>query len=211
MKKCSRCGEEKTLDNFGKNKRKADGLHYWCKSCCSAHKKEHYQQNKEILSEKSKIYYQLKGDEIKSRVRRRYWENPESHRKSAIEYQRENREAAYKRQAEWNRQQSIENPQFLLRKKINRRLSRWIKGTGRFKTILAGCNETQFISHIESQFVGEMSWENYGIAWTFDHITPLTAFDLTDETQVEKACHFSNIQPLTSAENARKGGANRMK
>jgi hypothetical protein len=42
---------------------------------------------------------------------------------------------------------------FLLRKKINRRLSRWIKGAGRFKTILAGCNETQFISHIESQFV----------------------------------------------------------
>lgn len=76
---------------------------------------------------------------------------------------------------------------------------------------MAGCDEEQFIRHIEDKFVGNMTWQNYGADWTFDHITPLTAFDLTDEMQVEKACHFSNIQPLTLADNAKKGGANRMK
>lgn len=32
-KKCSKCGEVKTLDNFGKNKRSKDGLRYSCREC----------------------------------------------------------------------------------------------------------------------------------------------------------------------------------
>jgi len=211
MKKCTRCGEEKTLDSFGKNKRRSDGLHYWCKSCCSAHKKTYYQENKDALSVKAKIYYQQNGEKIKARVRERYWENPTEHRQSSLEYQRKNRTEVYKRQAEWNSQQWKKNPQFSLRKYINLRLTRWVRGIGRFKSIMAGCDEAQFIRHIEDKFSSEMSWENYGVEWTFDHVIPLTAFDLTDEIQAAKACHFSNIQPLTLAENARKGGANRMK
>lgn len=46
VKRCSRCGKEKPLSEFHKNKTMADGLHYYCKDCvrdiqskkCSTHK-----------------------------------------------------------------------------------------------------------------------------------------------------------------------------
>ena len=36
MKKCSRCKENKTLDNFGKDKRRKDGKSIYCKPCSKA-------------------------------------------------------------------------------------------------------------------------------------------------------------------------------
>ena len=34
---------------------------------------------------------------------------------------------------------------------------------------LLGCNITQFIKHLESQFKPGMTWENYGKVWHVDH------------------------------------------
>lgn len=33
LKKCLKCGHEKDASDFGKNKARADGLHYYCKAC----------------------------------------------------------------------------------------------------------------------------------------------------------------------------------
>lgn len=69
-----------------------------------------------------------------------------------------------------------------------------------------GCTIEEFISHIENQFLPGMSWNNRGIGgWHIDHIVPLAAFDLRDEDQRKKACHFSNMQPLWEADNLKKG------
>lgn len=68
---------------------------------------------------------------------------------------------------------------------------------------LLGCSFEQLKSHLESQFLPGMTWENYG-EWEIDHRTPLAAFDLTDPEQQSKACHFMNLQPLWGEDNARK-------
>lgn len=39
-KKCTRCGEEKTIDNFAKNKRRKEGYSDWCKDCVKQYKKD---------------------------------------------------------------------------------------------------------------------------------------------------------------------------
>jgi len=50
-----------------------------------------------------------------------------------------------------------------------------------------------------------MTWDNYGkTGWHVDHIKPLTRFDLTEETEVVKAVHYTNLQPLWAVDNIRK-------
>jgi hypothetical protein len=65
-----------------------------------------------------------------------------------------------------------------------------------------GCSVNDFRMYIESKFAPGMTWENYGYrGWHFDHIRPLSSFDLTDIDQFKMAVHFSNLQPLWAAEN----------
>jgi 5-methylcytosine-specific restriction endonuclease McrA len=57
-------------------------------------------------------------------------------------------------------------------------------------------------AHLEAQFKEGMSWENWGVSgWHVDHIIPLSSFDLSDEKQLKKAVHYSNLQPLWAADN----------
>ena len=44
-KKCSKCGIEKELSEFVKNKSKKDGLSYICKQCNIEYQKEWYKKN----------------------------------------------------------------------------------------------------------------------------------------------------------------------
>lgn len=68
-----------------------------------------------------------------------------------------------------------------------------------------GISVSGFRLHIESQFTGDMSWQNYGIAWELDHIYPLSACDLTDRVQFLAVCNYRNYRPLSPEENIAKG------
>lgn len=68
-----------------------------------------------------------------------------------------------------------------------------------------GISVSGFRLHIESQFTGDMSWQNYGIAWELDHIYPLSACDLTDRVQFLAVCNYRNYRPLSPEENLAKG------
>lgn len=71
---------------------------------------------------------------------------------------------------------------------------------------LLGCTVERVIEHLEGQFVGEMTWDNWSqYGWHIDHIQPLASFDLTDPAQVARACHYSNLQPLWWRDNIKKG------
>lgn len=67
-----------------------------------------------------------------------------------------------------------------------------------------GVSVKEFRSYIESQFYGDMSWQNYGTAWELDHIYPLSACDLTDRVQFLAVCNYRNYRPLPPAENMSK-------
>ena len=56
LHKCYKCGEEKTFDNFHKNKTKKFGLSNHCKSCKKNLSKKHYESNKDKYSEWSKVW-----------------------------------------------------------------------------------------------------------------------------------------------------------
>lgn len=49
MKKCSRCGLEKELDQFGRRKRACDGLQSYCIPCRKAWDAQNYVRNKDSI------------------------------------------------------------------------------------------------------------------------------------------------------------------
>jgi len=55
-KKCSKCQNTKTLDNFTKDKKTKDGYRFWCKECSNSQKKLYYLKNADKLK-KSVIEY----------------------------------------------------------------------------------------------------------------------------------------------------------
>lgn len=69
-----------------------------------------------------------------------------------------------------------------------------------------GCTIEELKVYLEAKFTSGMSWGNWGrMGWHIDHIKPLAAFDLTDETQAKEACHYKNLQPLWRLDNITKG------
>ena len=76
-KRCPKCEETKSIDNFSKCKSRKDGLKVYCKSCASLDKKKYYIKTKERQKEyrdNNKIkykeyfsnYYQENGEKIKN-------------------------------------------------------------------------------------------------------------------------------------------------
>jgi hypothetical protein len=92
-----------------------------------------------------------------------------------------------------------------IKRNLRSRLNKAIHG--KYKTGSAvedlGCSIIEFISHIELKFSPQMTWANYG-EWQIDHIVPLCQFNLQNELELKKACHYTNLQPLWSADNLKK-------
>lgn len=63
-----------------------------------------------------------------------------------------------------------------------------------------GCSIDELKSFLESKFIDDMTWDNYG-KWHIDHIKPLSKFDLNDPKEILKACHYTNLQPLWAKDN----------
>ena len=96
---------------------------------------------------------------------------------------------------------------------LRRRLRDAIKNSYQYGSVLKeiGCTIEELKQYLEQKFyirkTGEqMTWDSYGLrGWHLDHIIPLISFDLTDQEQLLKACHYTNIQPLWAEDNLRKG------
>lgn len=159
---------------------------------------------REKLRKKSREWRQKKRDEDpdfkkKSYEATRKWrsENPEWSRKYG----------------KIQRARKKDDPNFKIMASIRARLNKSLKGVSKSKRTaeLVGASIDVVRAHIESQFIDGMNWENWGRGWHgaqewhLDHIRPLSSFDLTDPDQLAAACHYTNLQPLWSKDNLKKG------
>ncbi len=88
------------------------------------------------------------------------------------------------------------------------RLWKAVKGVSKHKEtmMLLGCSIEELKSHLEQQFMPGMNWTNYGKGgWVIDHVIPLALFNLEDQSSLEKAAHYLNLQPMWELENLKKG------
>ena len=103
MKKCSKCGEVKGVEEFCRDECRKDGLRPWCKTCISEYylnnkerikeqRKEYYCKNKEQFKERSKEYRLENKEPIKQRNKKYHIKNKERRKEQHREYYRENKE-----------------------------------------------------------------------------------------------------------------------
>jgi hypothetical protein len=77
-------------------------------------------------------------------------------------------------------------------------------GTGISKYHAAlGYTWAELHAHIEAQFTQDMSWDNWGPVWEFDHIVPLSAtkYSSLDDPLFKAAWSLENLRPLPKLEN----------
>lgn len=92
---------------------------------------------------------------------------------------------------------------------LRNRLSSAIKtidtGKTKLKNDLIGCSKEflkkWFIFNLD---IDNMTYENYGDIWHIDHVIPCSKFDLTNEEDIKKCFHWTNIRPLDKIKNMQK-------
>lgn len=96
-KRCSRCGEEREISQFNKDKRKYDGLNCHCKSCRKITSKEYYDNNKEEVKQRHQEYYERNKEEAKQR-QREYYARPDVKERTKLSRQSRNARPEVKEQ-----------------------------------------------------------------------------------------------------------------
>ena len=179
MNKCNKCNLFKECNEFYRDSKGKNGLRSQCKSCFLIFKKNQYEQNPNIY---------------KLRVKANYEKDPKSKIEKDRVYSLGRRKI---------------DKQFRLKKTLRSRLGHAIKGNFKAGSAVGdlGCSIEFFKQYLESKFQPGMTWNNWSrTGWHIDHIIPLCKFDLSNEVELKKACHYSNMQPMWREDNLRKSG-----
>lgn len=221
LKTCIKCRVEKatTPENFRRNKRSRDGVHWYCKACQYADRqanRERYLAYERASHERNKVK--------RNAYTRSRWVDPEF-RKTQLEVNKRWHQANADRKRSRNQQWRAENPDKVrgyladayardpLRYNVSAHIAFCLKRSGsskagrRFESLLGYAVET-LKQHIERQFSRGMSWGNHGTVWELDHIIPLTLFKFSsaDDPEFRAAWALTNLRPLAKIENRSKGG-----
>lgn len=188
---CTKCKQEKSINNFCKHKGSKDGLQSNCRQCASVSSKKWKENNLEKSKLSHKISYK-KNKIYKEKI-------PFDIRKQQLkEYQNE-----------WMKNKR-KDPLVKLNNSVMHSI--WksltknnIKKTNRTLEILGLENWDKFKNYIESQFTEGMNWNNYGKTrdcWSIDHIIPKSKASTLEE--IKKLNHYTNLRPMWHIENIKK-------
>lgn len=220
IKKCSMCGEEKSLDCFRANSRSKDGKRPECKTCKSNIEKEYrknnleklrdkdhqyYLKNSERIKEYSKEYYQINIERHKEKSKEWYLANQDKVKESRQRYIDKDPEAVKKYMNEYMKNRYATDINYKIKSIINKRLRDGLRSTKNFPTIdYLGCSIEHFKAWMEYQFDDNMSWENLGSYWHIDHVKPCSSYNFNSHSQIFECYNWSNLRPLEKTENIRK-------
>jgi len=142
-------------------------------------------------------YFLKNADLIREKKRthayKKYYENLEEMRKRARDFMKKKR--------------SQDNG-FKIKQNISRRIRHLLTKSNSIKkdsTIeYVGCTTEELKEYIESLMTNKMKWDNYGKIWEIDHIMPCSSIDHTDQQQVKRCWHYTNLRPITIYQNRSK-------
>jgi hypothetical protein len=171
-KKCKKCNSNKSIKEFYKDKAGKYGVRGSCIEC-----------EKEMNSLSNKKNYEKNKAKRKKQIRE--WD------KNNLDKRRS-----------WHHRNQLSNINYRIKRAIRARLYAALKNGYRKESSLSylGCDLHTFKLYISNLFTDGMSWDNYG-EWHIDHIKPLSLFDLSNEDEIKKAQHYTNLQPLWADEN----------
>lgn len=168
---------------------------------------EYCKVNKDKKKKYDKIYTE-KNREKRKQYRRQYFSN-EMNREKKREYDRkyrlsQNKHLLREYHASYKRNRRRHDPLFKFICNARTRIYKIFIGIDKKISSgeLLGCSLEQAKKHIEAMFQSGMGWNNYG-KWHIDHKMPLSKANSIEE--LEKLCHYSNLQPLWAKDNLKKG------
>jgi hypothetical protein len=229
-KKCTKCGEVKSLDEFGNDKSSKDGKQFRCKICnkeyrkknkekIKEYKKEYYSKNKEKIkvknSENGKEYRKKNKEKIKvknkeyrkmnvKRMKKRDKKYRENNKEKINQNYQNNKKAYNLYNVIYTRKRRKTDFLFRLRGNISANIKESLKIKGYTKR-----NKTYTILKCDYNFF--MKWLNglasngytYGIGdLHLDHVVPISLAETEDEAYLLN--HYSNYQLLSADENLAK-------
>lgn len=178
---CNTCHIEKNISEFSLRSGKKLNRHHRCKKCTNEYAKEYRTKNKTIVKERQKEWYNTHGKDWKK------------------QYEKNNREKINAR----DRKKYETDKNYRIKKILRTRFASTVNKKKIYKSILTyiGIDLDLLLKWIEYQFDVNMCWENQGTYWDLDHVVPCDKFDLTNESEIKKCFHWTNIRPLEKKEN----------
>ncbi len=212
---CSRCGIEKSIKEFHKKKSGIFGVRASCKECRKIsepynknyHKKYKKEHRKELKLKSKEYYIDNRTSCIESR--KKYAAKTKIQKKEYDKkYVIKNKDRRNKKRRIWQNNKSKTDLNFLIKRRLQTRIYHALKDQNSEKKTSTikylDCSIQFFIEYIESLFIDNMSWDNYG-EWHIDHIKPCALFDLTKIENQKKCFNYKNLQPLWAIDNILKG------
>ena len=208
-KKCLKCNILIPINQF------ANATNY-CKSCYSSIRKDQIKEKEKDITNKTckdcntnqTIDNFREGEYVCytcSKIKLYKWrkDNPEK----TVEHSKvqRNKEGYREKQNEYKRNNYSNNITDKLGRDYRAALRNFIfKNTSSKKNKVFGCSRHMFLHWIESNMTPDMTIDNYGKYWNFDHIKPCSSFDLSIEDQLHECFNWKNTVPILVHDNSLK-------
>lgn len=192
MKICSKCNQEKELNEFYSSKSCKEGIMRMCKKChntLSANNKNYrkkYKKNKQYVKEYNKKW------KLKNTDYHKQWYQNNKNKINKYQKLKKENNTLYKISSN-------------IRTLISQSLSEYSKSKTTLN-ILGINNFNEFKQYLELLFTEGMNWTNYGKGpnkWVIDHRIPLAT--AKTEQDIYNLNHYTNLQPMWWNENMIKG------
>jgi hypothetical protein len=170
--------------------------------------KKYYYENKDIISQKNKEYRNRPEVKEKKKIADKLYK--ETNKEKLKKYREDNKLKIREYSRIKNNEKSKTSISFRILKNLRSRI-RFALKKGQIKKAdttenLLGCTVPEFKAYFTSLFTKDMSWDDFMAGKIhIDHIRPCAKFDLTNEEQQRVCFHYTNLQPLWSIDNLKKG------
>lgn len=185
---CKQCQLIKNLIEF---REKYHSTGYSCKDCEKEYAKKHRKENPNKIRETNNKYNKAHRQQIRERDRKKLLKSVTGDK--------------IRERARFNRERYMKDPHFKIMHNTRTKIGKFLKANGQSKSTkteeLLGCTKQFLKEWLEYQFNSYMSWNNYGIYWHIDHVTPCDAFDAANEDDLKKCFNWKNLRPLKGSEN----------
>lgn len=203
MKKCSKCGIEKSFELFNKHSGKKDGYSSNCKECDK--------QSRIERAEKIREYNKSESG------KKRFKKYKENNKEKSCEYQKKynsnlDPEVKRKRNREYMRKRMDRDFIFKMCHRLSSQLQQALKRGG-FKDSkkkkvwedILGCSWEYFVEHMRGMYEEGMTDKNNTVdGWHIDHILPKSLAYGHSVEKLYELFHYTNLRPLWGDENLSK-------
>lgn len=183
-----------------------------CKVCANKRSITHYQDNRDFYLQSFRLKYHENKEQRNAQGRAWYEKNKQELKLYYSAYREQNKEKIKKwrssesamRKHRERQKERYSKPNGKAEMSIRNMVYRILKGASCGKAVsLVGYLPSDLVSHIESKFEHDMSWDNYG-EWHIDHIVPVSVFIKNGVTDPSIINALINLQPMWASDNIAK-------